>query len=162
MKHFFIVLTVILAFLVVPMLEYYNQYLLAFAHETECPEVIEPEAPEWVDFAGGRYVIGIDDLGEYNNALVIEPNQPMIADRFASYGNIITDPISKQRSPNLKTKDKVTAPGLEIYDMLVRMTQESGFFVFQVVAMTHDRVTLVKYTRIKWDDYLKQTLKAFE
>ena len=155
MKHFLIVLTLFLFS--------FSGGMIAFAHEIACPEVIEPEeAPEWVDFAGGRYVIGIDDLGEQNNALVIEPNKPMLTDRFASYGNIITDPKTRQRGPNLKTKDKVTAPGLEIYDMLIRMTRESGFFVFQVVAMTHDRVTLVKYTRIKWDDYLEQTLKAFE
>jgi len=115
----------------------------------------KPASPEKFDFPGGKYYFVQD------NGLVIEPNRPMMTDRFASYGDIVLDPKTGQRTPNRKTKDKVTAEGLEIYDLLDRMKAENGFFVFQAVVLRYDTVTLLKYTRNNWDDHINQILNAF-
>jgi amino acid transporter len=115
------------------------------------------------EFPGGIYYFALDANGEKTNFLVVEPNRPMMTDRFATYGNIETDPVTNQRAPNLKAKAKVTPEGLEIYDLLDRMKIDgNGFFVFQAVILRYDAVTLIKYNRVDWNDHINQILAAFK
>jgi len=147
-------IALILTFVIVP--------FSAFADCTDCPEPATPPAPERIQFANGEYYILLDSKGEQTNALIILPDKPMMTDRFARYGNIELDPKTGQRSANVKNKGKVTQQGLQVYDTLDRLQDENGFFVFQTVILRYDSVTLVKYDRIEYADYIEQILKVFE
>ena len=137
--------------------------LYASAHDVPCPESAAPPEPERISFAGGEYYVVLDADGGQSDVLVVLPKKPMLQVRLGQYGNLTQDPQTRELIINRKLEDKVTPAGKEIYGLLDSMRdQDDSFHVFQFVILRYDSVTMRKYARIEFADYIGQILKAFE
>jgi len=140
-------IALILAFCVVPFL----------AHA-----VVEPkpaETPGWVEFEGGKYLLGQDKT---ENIMILLPDSPLATERYAKYGNVIEDPKTRSRRVNKADKNKITAAGLGLYEYLINLKNEDGWFKFNTVVIEYSRITIIKDYRVEWEEVIPDIVKAFK
>ena len=121
---------------------------LAYGQETTPPM-------QWKQITGGKYIIAGDQMQ-------IEVEKPLLNDRFAIYGRVITDPETKARSLDVSADTKLTKQGREIYTRIMRLRTKAGIFAAFSCPMAHANMTILKYPSVSWGFLEPEIKKIFK
>ena len=115
---------------------------------------VEPPI-KWQQITGGKYIIAGDQMQ-------IEVEKPLLNDRFAIYGRVITDPETKARSLDISADTKLTKQGREIYTRIMRLRTKTGIFAAFSCPMAHANMTILKYPSVSWGFLEPEIKKIFK
>jgi len=123
-------------------------------------EVEQPKDPEWVEFEGGKYILGTNE--NQKNLMIVLPDKAMATDRLAIYGNVIEDPKTNSRHVNKKDKGKITPAGLGLYEHLINMKNDDGWFKFDTIIIRYSYISIIKSPRFEWSELVDDITRVLK